>query len=266
MGALSSLYLQASPQAPAQPIHAIKGPPPVETENPNLSASQKSTPAPFTLGSSHGAVEEAEEEGIPLQAPFQVWAKASASFRVWEVPDVLTRRECSLLVEAIDAGRLWKPSEVQTEDGHIVHTTLRQSSTAWLSWRRSDAAGQAARKVLAAGARLSGLPDFEAAASSALQLVSYGCGQFYRVHTDSVVNRDGRPGGRGTLLVYLNDDFEGGKTHFPRLKKKVRPEAGKGVFWYTRIMADGGVDLMSAHEGTEVTAGTKRLCTLWFSI
>lgn len=50
-----------------------------------------------------------------------------------------------------------------------------------------------------------------------------------------------------TLMIYLNDDFEGGATRFFEHRLQVTPEAGMGLFFVHEQL----------HEGSEVTRGRK---------
>lgn len=75
----------------------------------------------------------------------------------------------------------------------------------------------------------------------------YEPGDHFGPHTD-VGWRDGERLTRMTLLVYLNDDFEGGATRFhvsPELE--ITPARGMGLLFQHAII----------HEGLELKAGTK---------
>jgi prolyl 4-hydroxylase len=54
----------------------------------------------------------------------------------------------------------------------------------------------------------------------------YNPGDFFARHTDAVYLRE--PGVRSmfSVLIYLNDNFQGGETSFPGLRRIVKPEAG----------------------------------------
>lgn len=61
-----------------------------------------------------------------------------------------------------------------------------------------------------------------------------------------------------TFLIYLNDDFDGGETHFLKLGKKLRGGAGDAVFFHN-VDAAGGPDTDTQHEGAPPTRGEKWL-------
>jgi hypothetical protein len=59
-----------------------------------------------------------------------------------------------------------------------------------------------------------------------------------------------------TFLVYLNDDYEGGETDFPRLGVSHKGERGEGLF-FTNALASGEPDVRSVHAGRPPTVGEK---------
>lgn len=80
-------------------------------------------------------------------------------------------------------------------------------------------------------------------------------GDAFGIHTDTGLFYDRATGekSRWTVLIYLNDDFEGGDTVFYdgdtwAETRRVRPEAGKALVF--------DIDLW--HSGSPVTAGVKR--------
>ncbi len=100
-----------------------------------------------------------------------------------------------------------------------------------------------------------------------LQCTSYSEGQEYHSHYDTFdfgseeesVERGQR---RSTLIIYLNDDFEGGVTYFPRLDIRVQPKMGSALVFHN-LCDDGNLDPYSYHAGLPVWAGTKYVCNLW---
>ena len=62
----------------------------------------------------------------------------------------------------------------------------------------------------------------------------------------------------GCLVVYLNNDFEGGELFFESNGgMKIRPEAGSGVY-YRPLLTHRNV-----HKGLPVTSGTKYTCVIF---
>ncbi|HEX6998381.1 MAG TPA: 2OG-Fe(II) oxygenase [Gammaproteobacteria bacterium] len=67
-----------------------------------------------------------------------------------------------------------------------------------------------------------------------------------RVHGERVV----------TFLVYLNDDYEGGETEFPRLGVRHKGRRGDGLY-FVNALPSGGPDLRSWHAGRPPLRGEK---------
>jgi prolyl 4-hydroxylase len=61
-----------------------------------------------------------------------------------------------------------------------------------------------------------------------------------------------------TFLVYLNDAFEAGETHFIALNRKLRGGVGDALFFYN-VDESGRPDPMTEHEGAAPTQGEKWL-------
>lgn len=66
-----------------------------------------------------------------------------------------------------------------------------------------------------------------------------------------------------TGLVYLNDDFEGGLTHFQKVDKYITPVKGKMAL-FTNVNDDLTLDEESIHRATEVSNGWKSILNVWF--
>jgi prolyl 4-hydroxylase len=65
-----------------------------------------------------------------------------------------------------------------------------------------------------------------------------------------------------TVLVYLNEGYGGGETHFPRLNWSFKGKPGDAlIFW--NISASGERERNSLHAGLPVTAGEKWLLSKW---
>jgi prolyl 4-hydroxylase len=102
------------------------------------------------------------------------------------------------------------------------------------------------------------------------QVLHYTVGQEFKLHEDYLLP-DGAyraqdlatHGQRAkTLLIYLNDGFEGGETDFPQLP--LRFKGGKGdALMFTNVLADGSPDRRMRHAGLPPTAGEKWLFSQW---
>ncbi|MEZ5960244.1 MAG: 2OG-Fe(II) oxygenase [Hyphomonadaceae bacterium] len=61
-----------------------------------------------------------------------------------------------------------------------------------------------------------------------------------------------------TFLLYLNEGFEGGETHFLDVDKKFRGRTGDALYW-RNVDESGAPDLMTTHTGVAPTSGEKWL-------
>ena len=112
-----------------------------------------------------------------------------------------------------------------------------------------------------------------------LQVVRYKKGQEYKPHYD-VCNPYGNINEQekieckkdlekmkslryATILVYLNDDFTGGETIFPKLNIKIKPKIGKVLIFYSLDSKQNTI-LDSFHGGLPITSGVKWICNKWY--
>lgn len=103
-----------------------------------------------------------------------------------------------------------------------------------------------------------------------LQCVFYSKGQQYMAHFDTLDEQSEAGEGefemsgqrKCTLLVYLNDDFEGGETYFPKLDLRIKPKKGTAVLFYNLDEQDK-LNRESFHAGLPVTSGKKYACNIW---
>lgn len=173
---------------------------------------------------------------------------------------VLTRQECEILIRA--AASHFRRSTVMGADGREV-SGVRTSETAWMTEDASGRAWPAVLKIREAAEAATGIHD--KSLYEDLQLLRYRPGGLYRAHFDSavVMSEVSSPmRRRATVIVYLNDGYEGGETAFPKLNLRVRPGVGDGLmFW--NLDARGEEDAMSLHESLPVRSGVKYNCQLW---
>jgi prolyl 4-hydroxylase len=108
--------------------------------------------------------------------------------------------------------------------------------------------------------RIAAASETAVEAGEPLHILAYAPGQQYRLHVDAI------PGVANqriwTMLVWLNEDYEGGETHFPNLGLTVRGRAGDGLL-FANLTPDGRTDERLRHAGLPVTAGRKWLATRW---
>lgn len=104
---------------------------------------------------------------------------------------------------------------------------------------------------------------YDLAQAELLQLTRYRVGQEYRPHYDhfNIVGYENNTAidRCATALLYLNDGFGGGETHFPLINVTVYPRRGDILYFeYPPELAE-----LMLHAGLPVTQGEKRIASLW---
>jgi len=167
------------------------------------------------------------------------------TFEVHEIYDVMTVEQCVDLIEAAE-DRL-NPAQVGDPRSRRVDTSIRKAHNTKFHVD-TDETGYIKRHL----EHLSQIPIEHA---EPVEVVRYMPGGLYQLHYYG----DWRA---FTLLIYLNDNFEGGTTHFPHVDDdglRVLPEVGKGVFWANERN-------LSLHAGDPVLHGEKwiAICHMHF--
>jgi len=101
------------------------------------------------------------------------------------------------------------------------------------------------------------------------QIFHYAVGQEIKAHYDSIYDGEHGYGQAGsyrgdrlaTLLLYLNDAYEGGDLEFPHTGFRHRGRTGDAVFFAS--LRDGKRDRLSLHAARPVTAGEKYILSQW---
>lgn len=65
-----------------------------------------------------------------------------------------------------------------------------------------------------------------------------------------------------TLLIYLNDDFEGGELRFPKVDFQHKGKKGDVVYFYN-LLPDGAPDRLSLHAGLPIGRNEKWVVSQW---
>lgn len=180
----------------------------------------------------------------------------------WDGPqmvhDILEPHECDYIISKAESS--FTRSSVVGIDGP---DESRTSETAWIG--KDD---PVARKILERACELTG-KSYEN--TEDLQVVRYKPGTYYRAHHDACCEEteacslfENKGGQRvGTLLVYLNDDFTDGETHFPDfgdLKMKAPP--GSAIF-FKPLGSEDKCHPKALHAGLPISSGTKYVCNAW---
>ena len=146
--------------------------------------------------------------------------------------------------------------------GGII-SDYRDSQTAWLP--RDDPIVNTILK------KLCKFVNYPIENSEGIQVVKYEKGGYYREHYDTF-NQDNEiskmfniQGGHRVLniLIYLNENFEGGTTRFPRLDLDIEPKKNSGLIFYLLDKQQKKCHPKALHAGMPVIDGTKLISNIW---
>jgi len=183
-------------------------------------------------------------------------------FMIYEFDDFLTPEECQSLMET--ASKKLKPSLVYNEESDKQDPNYRISDQAWFK----NSKHPVVIKIDEAVSKMCGLPPehFEE-----LQVVRYKPGGYFRPHFDACegdeefcarMNQDGGPR-LWTFMVYLTDDYTGGRTVFTKLKRTIEPKQGKLIVFQNTRLGSEDIIQVSHHGGKKVETGEKWICNKW---
>lgn len=180
---------------------------------------------------------------------------------LYTLDDFLKPRDCERLIALVR--HHLRPSRVSHDVGD---EEFRVSETAHLCFLRSPLATEVDAKIC----RTLGI---RAEYSEGIQAQRYEVGGHFKPHFDffgtgSDEHRSacGLRGNRTwTFMVYLNDDFDGGATHFTNIDCTIQPRTGMALFW-NNLNPDGSPNPATLHCGENVTRGHKVIITKWFRL
>ena len=191
------------------------------------------------------------EHGDPVAPP--AGEVLSHSPHITRFRGLFTPSECAYLAAA--AAPMLEPAVViDNASGRQVLDPVRRADSVGFTAPLENLAVHALnRRLAAASATLveQGEP---------LQVLRYRPGGEYRPHFDAI------PGFANqrvmTMLVWLNEGYEGGETAFPTAGLKLRGLAGDAIL-FRNTGPDGRRDPASAHAGLPVSHGEKLIASRW---
>jgi prolyl 4-hydroxylase len=185
-------------------------------------------------------------------------------YHIHEIPNFLSKSEC-IKIQELSQDKLEK-SRVYTSNSDNVDKNVRISEQCWLKNHDDNVLDIISKRVAnITGTHLKSQEEF--------QVVKYEPGGFYKPHydacnkeTDDCARLNKGLGPRYiTVIMYLNDDFEGGETHFPNIKTSIKPEMGKAAIFYN-VDDEGEILPKSLHGGTDVRNGNKWIANKWIRL
>jgi prolyl 4-hydroxylase len=170
--------------------------------------------------------------------------------------------ECHWLIEC--ARPRLKPAMIYDCEGRHVVDPARSNSAIEFHIPDMDLVIEIIRNRISRAVRVP-LAMFELT-----QFFHYEPGQEFKLHHDFLdpSNPEHRKhldthGQRiATFLIYLNEQFEGGETDFPKAGIRFRGTTGDAIFW-ANVGTDGEPDLASVHTGRPPSSGEKWVLSQW---
>ncbi|MBX3703720.1 MAG: 2OG-Fe(II) oxygenase [Steroidobacteraceae bacterium] len=217
------------------------------------------------LAGTGGADWAALRRGVDPEA----WTRArparelSAAPRIQVLEGFASAAECDWLV-ARGQGDLRRARVYRHDASGHVESGNRTNTESDYTVFRSDVVQALVRERIAASIGADSR-CFEVA-----KLLHYEPGQQFGLHADFILPatpalaEDVRLHGQRvtTFLIYLNDDYQGGETEFPRIG--LRYKGGKGdALCFSNVDESGAPDQRSVHAGLPPASGVKWLYSQW---
>ena len=178
-------------------------------------------------------------------------AEEYLSTNVKLIDNFFSNEECDFIRNYVEENDLFQRSPLAGTDGKIFYSNFRTSYTSIIK----DKENTTLKSIYERVAFFLRVPQNYI---EYLECVRYSPGQQFRPHWDTDKSEDRTH----TLLLYLNDDFEGGETYFPQLNFKAKPQKGRVLYFKDRD-EEQNIIPYSLHAGLPVNNGIKYACNIW---
>jgi prolyl 4-hydroxylase len=168
-------------------------------------------------------------------------------------PSFFSEQEANYLI-GCTADRFRPSSVVHPVTGAQLADPIRSSFTAAFPLALEQPA------IHALNLRIAVASGSAVGAGEPLTILRYSTGQQYRPHLDTLPNAGNQRA--FTMLIYLNDAYVGGETHFPSLKLAVKGQMGDALL-ISNLLKSGEPDPRLVHEGRPVLSGIKYVASRW---
>ena len=177
--------------------------------------------------------------------------------QISQYPNILNQSECDFIIN-LASDKMKKAMVV----GDGAPNDYRTAEMCWLD---DDGVG-ILDKVKQQVSYYSGLPIEN---QERPHFVKYGIGGKYDAHFDyfdptyepQKIHIDFSGNRAHSFLIYLNENFKGGETHFDIVDITIKPKIGMGLMWNNTI--DEYLIEESSHAGLPVIEGTKWILIIW---
>jgi len=185
----------------------------------------------------------------------RLWTKSSKP-QMGFIENFFTKEECKDLIQIFkDDEKRQKESRVRSKNGGSTVKKDHRNSTTLYADKKSPRFQAIIQKI----SNLFGLPPshFESP-----QFTYYTKGGFFKPHLDHSL-KNPKSFRVMSVFIYLNDNFEGGETHFTQLNYTVKPKQGMAVWWLNVDPSSRTLLTSTKHEGKVVQRGEKYGMNIW---
>ena len=181
---------------------------------------------------------------------------------ILEIENFIPESKCKEIIQTHQ--QELSAATVLSQNAGTIDTRYRIADGCWIRDDNTEAVRYFKQKI----SEFSGLPIEN---QEVPHLVKYEIGGKYEPHHDFFQESDGtyateclNRGGQRiyTCILYLNQEFSGGGTDFPKMNFMVTPTTGKFVMWKNLDENSQPLD-QSMHAALPVVSGTKWVLIVW---
>lgn len=179
------------------------------------------------------------------------------SYQVHEIPEFLSNEQCNELIAYAKTQQML-PTRIYDKSSRkfVMNSSLRHSEQVIVQNSLSDKIYEMVSKVI----------NMPINNMETLKIIHYPISGKHCAHHDFAPNTNTIVSSRFfTVIIYLNDDFEGGCTEFPKINHIIKPEKGKAVLFWLNLHTEVGTLRIedSIHLANEITKGEKWVTNVW---
>ena len=181
-----------------------------------------------------------------------------STFRPLRLEKFFTKRDCEGLIDSTNG---YHQSRTISKDNRIVVDPMtRKSKTRFVSVSDSASHERVIREMNKY------MLDSFGVYKSTVQITKYEKTDFFKIHSDALTDDQMPDFGEQrlwTALLYLNDDFKGGQTYFPKIPEIIYPRQGDVIIWPN---VDENMKIIQDfdHKSLTVVNGTKYVAVFLF--
>jgi prolyl 4-hydroxylase len=180
--------------------------------------------------------------------------------------NILSKDECNYIIDTYDK----QMQNATVGADRELNKDVRNNKVAWIDVNTNSSM---VNKIYN---KINELTGYGRDHCESIQIAKYMDGEYYKHHYDQCYDFNNNESCKKmleeaknyprqyTMLIYLNDGYEGGYTDFPNMNKKFKgDEAGDGILFNLLNNQGNQVHEKSYHSGTNVNSGIKWIANIW---